>query len=210
MSKKPNSDDPFLSTRVSLLGRLRNCEDHDSWRTFFESYWRLIYSFAIRAGLGEHEAQEVVQETIISVAGTMSKFKYDPDACSFKSWLRHLTERRIADQIRKRPKTLLANDSSGNRDTDVLQTVPDPAGNDFEAIWHAEWQENLQSAALQKLQTLVKAKHYQIYLLHVIQGKGAVEVSSLCDVNAATVYVIKHRLSRMLHEIVRKLDQNPM
>ena len=55
-------------TRYSLLSRLQNWDDQDSWRDFFDTYWRLIYSVAIKSGLTENEAQEVVQETVIAVA----------------------------------------------------------------------------------------------------------------------------------------------
>jgi len=211
-SNERNSEDRFLPTRVSLLGRLKNCEDDESWSDFFETYWRLIYSFAVRAGLSDQEAQEVVQETVISVAGTMPKFKYDPAACSFKGWLRHLTERRIVDQIRKRPRVLLANDlaQGDTRCSDAVESTPDPADHDLEAIWQTEWEEKLRAAALQKLQTQVKAKHYQIYVLHVIQEKPAREVAKLLGTNGATVYVVKHRLSRLLREIVRKLEREPL
>jgi DNA-directed RNA polymerase specialized sigma24 family protein len=53
----------------------------------------------------------------------------------------------------------------------------------------------------------VKAKHYQVYVLHVIQGKPLREVCRVLGVNGATVYVIKHRLTRLLREIVRKLER---
>src|SRR4051794_39817154 len=102
MSTNDKVEDTFLPTRVSLLDRLRNHGDDASWRDFFETYWRLIYSFAKRAGLSDEDAQEVVQETVISVAGTMPKFQYDRARCSFKGWLRHLTQKRVVDQIRKR------------------------------------------------------------------------------------------------------------
>jgi len=56
---------------------------------------------AIKAGLNDAEAQEVVQETIVAVAKQMG-FKYDPKIGSFKGWLLHLTRWRIADKMRKR------------------------------------------------------------------------------------------------------------
>jgi len=39
-----NEDCPAdsIPTRSSLLGRLKDWEDQESWRDFFETYWRLI------------------------------------------------------------------------------------------------------------------------------------------------------------------------
>src|SRR5215510_10488861 len=93
--------DEFIPTRRSLLSRLKSWDNQDSWREFFSTYWRLIYSVAIKAGLKDAEAQDVVQDTILSVAQRMPGFKYDPALGSFKSWLLLIIRRRIADQLRK-------------------------------------------------------------------------------------------------------------
>src|SRR5215471_16235820 len=96
------SENAFIPTRRSLLSRLRNWEHEDSWREFFDTYWRLVYNFAIKAGLDEAGAQDAVQETIISVAKQMPSFRYDPKLGSFKSWLLQIARRRVADQLRQR------------------------------------------------------------------------------------------------------------
>ena len=89
----------LIPTRYSLLSRLQNWDDQDSWKVFFDTYWRLIYSVALKSGLTESEAQDVVQETIISVAKNIQKFKRDRGLGSFKGWLRNITRWRIADQL---------------------------------------------------------------------------------------------------------------
>ena len=70
----------IIPTRESLLSRLKDWEDDESWREFFGIYRKLLFSFAVKAGLSEQESEEVVQETIISVAKTIKEFKYDPEA----------------------------------------------------------------------------------------------------------------------------------
>src|SRR2546421_7379071 len=98
----PKSPEEFIPTRRSLLTRLKQWDDHESWRDFFNTYWKLVYGVAMKSGLSESEAQEVVQETVISVAKKMRDFKYDPAVGSFKGWLLYLTRCRIVDQFRKR------------------------------------------------------------------------------------------------------------
>ena len=166
----------------------------------------------MQAGLSDQEAQEVVQTTLISVAKTMGEFKYDPGTCSFKGWLRHITQKRIVDQIRKRSRELLAGDSSGEvvGGPDALEMVADPAGPDLEAVWQREWEENLRAAALERLQRQASAKHFQIYVLHVVQGKSAEEVCAMVGGTVATVYVVKHRLSGLLKQILAELEEEPL
>jgi RNA polymerase sigma-70 factor (ECF subfamily) len=59
--------EPFIATRWSLLSRLRNLDDQASWQDFFNTYWKLIYGVALKAGLNDAEAQDVVQETVLTV-----------------------------------------------------------------------------------------------------------------------------------------------
>src|SRR6266581_3785702 len=92
----------LLATRRSLVDRLANWDDRKRWQEFFDTYWKLIYSAARKSGLTDAEAQEVVQETIITVAKNIDKLKYDPAIGSFKGWLLQITRWRIADQFRKR------------------------------------------------------------------------------------------------------------
>src|SRR4051812_24389230 len=92
----------FIPTRKSLLTRIRNPADDESWNDFFNTYWKLIYNASIQAGLGDAEAKDVVQETLIGVSKCIGEFEYNPEVCSFKSWLRVIVRRRIADQYRRR------------------------------------------------------------------------------------------------------------
>src|SRR6478672_13648173 len=92
----------LLATRRSLVDRLANWDDRKRWQEFFDTYWKLIFSAARKSGLTEVEAQEVVQETIITVAKKVGQLRYDPARGSFKGWLLHITRWRIADQFRKR------------------------------------------------------------------------------------------------------------
>src|SRR2546425_2512059 len=95
------SFDP-IPTRHSLLNRLKDWGDQTSWQDFFDTYWQLIYNVAVKAGLSDAEAQEVVQETVIAVARKIGEFKADPARGSFSAWLMQLTRWRIADQWRKK------------------------------------------------------------------------------------------------------------
>src|SRR5215471_18786150 len=152
------NDDDFLPTRRSLLSRLKNWDDHESWTSFFNTYGRLLYSIALKAGLTNAEAQDVVQETTIIVARKMPGFKYDPALGSFKNWLRLITRRRIYRQLKKRlpvSQRQMSFSSAGpdyySDDADRTSTaerLPDPRGFDLEAAWTAEWDKNLWEAAL--------------------------------------------------------------
>ena len=93
--------DDSLLTRRTLLSRLRNLDDQESWRTFFDLYWRLLYNVARRSGLDDADAQEIVQDTVVAVARKMPGFRYDPARGTFRQWLLRITRRRIVDHLRR-------------------------------------------------------------------------------------------------------------
>src|SRR5215470_2547844 len=97
------SPDELIPTRHSLLRRMKDAGDQTSWQDFFDTYWRLIYAVALKAGLNDAEAQDVVQETLLTVTRKIKDFETTPDRGSFKGWLMQITRWRIADQFRKRP-----------------------------------------------------------------------------------------------------------
>lgn len=94
---RSQSDQSSLATRASLLGRLKNLEDQGSWQEFFDAYWQPIYGSAVKAGLTDSEAQDVVQETVITASKHLPAFRYDPKVCSFKTWLLRLARWRIIE-----------------------------------------------------------------------------------------------------------------
>jgi len=213
-----HSFDP-IPTRHSLLNRLKDWGDQASWQDFFDTYWRLIYNVAVKAGLSDTEAQEVVQETVIVVAKNISEFKADPARGSFSAWLMHTTRWRIADQFRKRVRqasflteagkagetpALRSNDTGM---TDAIDRVPDPAGVQLEAVWTEEWEKNLVTAALEQVKLQVSPKQYQIFDLHVLQNLPVRDTARTMQVSVASVYMAKHRISRLLKKEVQKLKK---
>ena len=205
----PNS----LPTRRSLLSRLRNLGDDASWRTFFDTYWRLIYNVARKSGLTDADAQDVVQETVISVARKMPDFRYDPAKGSFKQWLLLITRRRIQDHLRRVYRSLppAPHDSAAGEHTrDLAADEPTPDGQ-IDATWEAEWRENFFQMALARVRQRVNPKQYQAFDCCVLQNLPSSEAARMLGLSAAQVYLAKHRVSRTLksemtaleHELVR-------
>ena len=197
-----------IPTRRSLLSRLKNWDDQESWKDFFDTYWKLIYGVAIRAGLSDVEAQEVVQETVISVAKKMQEFKYDPQIGSFKGWLLHTTQWRITDQLRKRrgERGPVGGQFQTSTRTATVERIPDPAGFNLEAIWEEEWKSNVFSAAIDKVKRRVNARQYQIFDLYVIKQWPVQKVASTFGVNIGQVYLAKHRISALVKKEVQNLE----
>jgi RNA polymerase sigma factor (sigma-70 family) len=213
MPHMPDLQRDLIQTRWSLIQRLKNLDDQESWREFFETYWRLIYSLASKSGLTHVEAEEVVQETVLAVCRKIGEFRADPAAGSFKSWLLTLTRWRIGDQFRKRARTeaqrhhrSAAPDPATEPSTATEERVADPAGNLLEAVWDEEWKANLLDQALEKLKTQVKPKHYQIFYLLTVKELPAPKVAQTLGVNVGQVYLVKLRVGEKFKKALKEAE----
>jgi RNA polymerase sigma-70 factor (ECF subfamily) len=204
MKRSTTTGPRLLATRRSLVERLANWQDQQHWQEFFDTYWKLIYAVARKSGLTDAEAQDVVQETVITVAKNITK--YEREAGSFCGWLLHITRWRIGDQFRKRaPITLQHRPRESSRATATVERVPDDAN--VQATWDAEWQRHIFQAALDRLKRKVDAKHYQIFDCLAVKLWSASKVASSLQVSIAQVYLVKHRLSAQLKREVAALEK---
>lgn len=205
----PDKPDEWLPTRQSLLTRLKNWDDQEGWREFFDTYWRLIYSVASKAGLNDAEAQDVVQETVLSIAKKMRGFKYDPAIGSFKAWLLLNIRSRIAEHLRRKSAARGRVEPTAEPETGtaLLERIPDPALNQLDAMWESEWQRNLLEAALEKVKAKVSARQFLIFDLFALKQVPMGKITASLDVNAAQVYLAKHRVGRLLKEELRRLER---
>ena len=185
-----------LQTRHSLLSRLRDSggTDQAGWREFFERYWRLVYSFARKTGMSDADAQDIVQEVMLSVSKSLPDYRRQQGG-SFKGWLLTIVRRRMADHWRSRlPKD--------------QRTVPLPeqpsalasSDKDLERIWQEEWESRLFEAAAQRVQQRVGARNYLIFDMLVRQQTPLRDICRSLGVNAAQVYLAKHRVGRMMKQ----------
>jgi RNA polymerase sigma-70 factor (ECF subfamily) len=204
-----SDQDDSLRTRETLLGKLRDLDDQESWRTFFDRYWRLIYNVARRAGLDDADAQDVVQDTVIAVARRMPGFHYEPARGSFKQWLLRITRRRITDHLRrayrKPPQVPLAPENVDNRErSNEAATEPHP---DFEGTWNQEWEQAIFAAAVAQVRQQANPKHFQVFQYCVLEGWSASKVGMTLGLNPAQVYLAKHRIAQAVKRVVRQLAQ---
>mgnify|MGYP001308242742 FL=1 len=197
-------------TRKSLIERLNNWEDQKTWNEFYQTYWRLIYSVGTKSGLTREEAFDVVQETIVAIARQLQKGQYDPRAGSFKAWLLQMTRWRILDvfRARKRQPSLADQGNADSEDTTnlTLERMSQDKDNLLENIWDKEWRDNITPAALERGKGKGSPRQYQIFDCYGMEGWGVRKTSEALGINAAQVYLAKHRVGNLVKKEVQGLE----
>jgi RNA polymerase sigma factor (sigma-70 family) len=195
-------------TRHSLLSRLKNWNNQDAWQEFFDTYWRLIYSVARKAGLDDAEAQDAVQDTILSVAKEMADFKYDKSKGSFKGWLKVVTKRRVMDLLRKRYRQLAAGQVNIDA-TGIMDSLPDQAGPccpELDDVWEEEWQRRLLEVAFERVKRTSPPRQFQMFELLHLQRLPVADIAKTLGVSRIAIHVAAHRIRKLLKIEVRRLE----
>ncbi|HVY70942.1 MAG TPA: sigma-70 family RNA polymerase sigma factor [Verrucomicrobiae bacterium] len=184
----------LAATRQSLLTRLRQHDDHTGWQRFFDTYGGVIRGLAIKAGLSDTEADDALQETLLSVAKEIPGFRYDPARGSFKGWLFTIARRRIADQFRIRVRR----QRDGNNQDDIIEETPNLAADPLGALWEDEWRQSRIQRAVERVKKKVAANQWQMFDLAVLQRLPTERICQLLGINRAQLYMAKMRVGRAL------------
>lgn len=199
-------EDPY-ATRRSLLSRVKNPEDHESWQLFYKTYQKMVFSVASKAGLNDSECEEVVQETFIALAKKMPDFQYDPTK-SFRAWLAHTTGFKIKDQFRRRKRNkAVENPATTEGRTRSIERIADPASLDVDDIFATEWRERVLELAVEKLKKQVTAAQFQIFDLYVVKKWPVRKVAATLGISSGSVYLAKHRLSKLVKREAKALEK---
>ena len=207
-ARKPVAAEEFIPTRLSLLSRLKRWDDQGSWRDFFDTYWKFLYSVALKAGLSDDDARDVVQETMVAVAKGLRDGRFKAaEGSSFKAWLQLIVHRRVADHLRRRrlPRAEAAPGGEDTARTPLVERIPAPEASVVAEVWDEEWGRNLADAAMERVKQRVGAKQLQMFDLYVLKDWPVREVAKMLHANIAQVYLAKHRVTALVKQETGRL-----
>jgi RNA polymerase sigma-70 factor (ECF subfamily) len=206
--RKISAGDEFIPTRQSLLSRLKRWDDQESWRDFFDTYWKFLYSIAVKSGLSDDDARDMVQETVVAVAKGLREGRFKAaEGSSFKAWLKLIVQRRVASHLR-RHRLPVAEPTPGSEETGLtplLEKVPAHEAGVVSEVWEEEWGRNLADAAIERVKRRVGAKQFQMFDLYALKEWPVGEVARTLHANIAQVYLAKHRVTALIKQETERL-----
>jgi RNA polymerase sigma factor (sigma-70 family) len=190
------------------LSRLKRWDDQGGWREFFDTYWKFLYCIAIKAGLSDEDARDVVQETVVAVAKGLREGRFKAaEGSSFKAWLQVIVRRRVADHLRRRrlPMAEQGRFDDDTARTPAMERVAAPEDDPVGQVWEEEWAKNLADAAIERVKQRVSAKQFQMWDLYVLKDWPGREVARAVNANIAQVYLAKHRVTALIKQETARL-----
>lgn len=178
------------TTPISLLERLGQTSDAASWTRFADLYTPLLYFWALRLGLQEADAADLVQDVLLKLAQKLPTFTHDPRH-SFRSWLHTV----LLNQWRTNRRRALVPVDGRDGALDEVAVADGTV-----AFTEAEYRHYLAQRALRLMQSQFQPTTWQACWMQVVDGQPAVQVASALGISEGAAYVAKCRVLRRLRE----------
>ena len=183
-------------TQESLLVRLQNVRDSHAWDRFYYLYRGLIVGYVKRRGISDQLAQDVLQETLITLTKTMPTFEYDRLKGRFRFFLLRIVNSRLVDAIRRERKhSKLAGDEAA---TKVVATELSGTATVWDDEWNKEWERQLLARAIEKVKERVQPHVYESFTRYVLQREPVDRVAEALGISKNSIYEHRHRLIIMI------------
>jgi RNA polymerase sigma-70 factor (ECF subfamily) len=194
----------MITTKESLLDNLKADNAQDAWREFYRLYWGAIVRYASKLGLNQHQAEEVLQETMVALMRILPEFAYDRRKGKFRNFLLTIVHRKSLAMMRRVRRTAeVPLERISERDS----ADPFSEGEAVESEALNRWREAIREEALKHLQNdpALEENTFAIFKAYVLDERPAAAVAAEFGLKENAVYQIKNRLLRRLQCEVAQL-----
>jgi RNA polymerase sigma-70 factor (ECF subfamily) len=188
------------TTQLSLLVRIRDCQDALAWGEFVDLYAPLVYALARRHGLQDADAADLTQDVLRTVVRTAPRFTYDPRRGSFHGWLFTVARNRLRrwanDRKRQVPTAALAAD---------LEDYPAPE--EDTALWDAGYRARLFEWAAEQVRPTFRPATWQAFWQTTVEDRDPRDVGAALGMSVGAVYIARSRVMARIREHVCRLHE---
>ena len=186
------SQDNKLNTRVTLLIRLRNKHDDDSWEEFTNYYSSYVYAVLKGMGVDFSELDDMKQSILLKLWKNLPEFEYKPEKGSFRSWLCTVIRRTVYNYFRDKKNT--------------AELKPeDTVNSEVEKIAEKEWMIHIASLAWDNIANDFSETVKETYV-RLSKGENTDDIAEALKISRGSVYVYKDRIQKALRKEVRRLN----
>lgn len=178
-------------TSVSLLAKLQNPGDQESWDRLARLYTPLVRQWLHRYDVQEADADDLVQEVLAVVARELSEFGHNRQPGAFRSWLRKILVHRLQNFWRGRQHRPQATGTSS-----VLERLLELEDETSRAsrAWDDEHDREVLARLIESIRPKFLPKTWEAFHRQMFGGQRADQVAAELGMPLSSVYVARSRV----------------
>lgn len=187
----------WVTTRSSIIARLRDPQDDGAWRTFDRLYGEVMVRYGIRRGLSFEDAEDVRQIVLTALARSMPRFEFCRDRGRFRSYLGRV----LGNAIQRHRRGAHHAREWLTPDLEPFDRGVEAA--ELDAQWEDEWTRHHLRRALQALRASARPASIEVFEL-LLDGVAPERIARDQHTSVEAVYKLQQRLRARLRVIVRR------
>ncbi|MCH2204333.1 MAG: sigma-70 family RNA polymerase sigma factor [Lentisphaerales bacterium] len=194
--------DENWNTRLSLLQRAKNPDDHQAWDDFASYYFDFVKVILYKMGVNQNDKDDLTQEVLLSLWKSLPKFELDKSRARFRTWMSSIIHRRVVDHYRK-VNRLSTKEEKLRDEQEVLPTMSEP---EIENIIQSEWEAYIVKKAMQRVAPIFSGKAMEVFQMSM-DNIDPDEICQKLDLKRNSVIKLKNRVKERLLVEIQNLKQ---
>lgn len=192
------------STHPSFLLRLADRDDREAWEEFAQIVTPVLRRVAYSRGLKTLDADELVQEVLITVMNAIGSYGSSSRPGAFRRWLLTVARNAAINHLHRRPRDQRFREGSVAMEEIASTAV---ASDLLEERIHLEWQSELFVLACHSLQPQTEPATWSAFWKTAVEGKSAATVAADLGMKVGSVYVARSRVLAKIKSWVQQSSQ---
>lgn len=188
---KPPVSSRMNETSLSLLARIRQSGDSDSWNRLVELYAPLIRRWLRSYEVNEADADDLVQEVLTVLSQELPNFNHNERTGAFRSWLRKILVHRLQSYWRGRKQHPPA--KGGSSLLEQLHQLQDETSQ-LSRIWNEEHDREVIAKLIELVRTRFEPKTWEAFRRQMFEGQRAADVAADLGLGIGSVYMARNRV----------------
>lgn len=192
-----------METRVSLIQRLKNADDVAAWDEFVELYGPVIFRAARARGFQNADADNVVQEVLLAVAQSVSRWLERDDRGSFRRWLLSLARNHAVDLLTQRATRPIGQDGAAAEQVMNELQVSDA----ISSMIDLEYERAVFQWSATRVREIVASHTWQAFWLTHVEGYPIDVAAKKLNTRPGNIYFGRSRVMARIQELVRQFEE---
>jgi len=192
-------------TASTILTRLSVPGGGSAWNALDASFRHPIERYGRRRGLGEAEAEDLVQETLVVLAEALRLGRYDREKGPLRGYLFGIVRNRMNEMMRSSWRARVQRERDLEETGAILRAI-ETSSLEPDDPWEEEWRQFVLERALTRIQGEVAVKTYELFHAHALEGLTAGETAERFGVPKAQVYNVKNRVMQRVRDLMTEFE----